>query len=237
MLLLLSRFDTGKLLGPLLRLCGELLLPFQGRLDLSQQGCARASKFAEIVEVARNLARIVAVEQKLQGVGGALQVLVVEKSGELFPLGGQLGFERSGLGAERSQFSLQLATLFPEFLEVALQLRDRTLGIAQLVGHFRTGALCCGNFLLQAVNPVAKFAQICLLLGHLAFFHRLLRLAGPAWRRPDKRSSEQGGAEGCVRHQAQAGTPLQNRRAVWQGRAECGAGRVMPMSAEGSALG
>ena len=75
---------------------------------------------AEVVEVARRLVRVVAVQQQTQRIRIALQVLPVHESPELFVLLAQTGFQFARLSSEAVKALLQFAPLLREAVQRAL---------------------------------------------------------------------------------------------------------------------
>jgi hypothetical protein len=130
---LLPGFAGGQLLGLLAGVGGQRLLALQGGFDLLQDLAAGSANRPEIVQIARQLIGIVAVEEQSQRVRSASEILSVEQLSQLCLLCAQLLFECARLRAEVPERCLQAIDLGGQLQQVALGGRDRALGILQLI--------------------------------------------------------------------------------------------------------
>ena len=149
----------------------------------------------QIVQVARRLVRVVAVEQQAQGVGVAAQVLTVDEALKLLMLRLQACFEVACLAAEVFQGVLQALALSAELMQLALGGRDALFNPFELVGGAGAFAFGGRHFLAQRVNLIAQFLEVAFLLRDVGTRGSALVLR---WGRGGpERSEQEDAAQAC----------------------------------------
>ena len=120
------------------------------------------------MKIACRLIRIVAIEDQLQGIRTALQILPVDQPFQLFLLAAQLSLQLVGLPSEVFHGLLQAAFLCGQLVQIALGHGNFLLDPFELIR--RTGTLPFGgrHFLAQGLNLTTQFLEIILLLADLA---------------------------------------------------------------------
>lgn len=119
------------------------------------------------MQVARHLARVVAVEQQAQRVRVALQILAMDELFQLLLLAAEAALQFARLAGEVLERA-QAAALRAELVQVALGLRDFLFDVLELIGD--VGALAFGgdDALFERFNLSAQFLEVALLVRHLA---------------------------------------------------------------------
>lgn len=168
MLFLLAALDGGQFRGPFLGVGGQRLLALQGVLGFAQQLAASAADDRQVMQVARHLARVVAVEQQSQRVGFALQVLTIDQAFELRLLAVQMILQFVRLSAQFLERSLQPVALRFQVVQVALGYRDFLLDALEPVGRIVSLALGRRHALAQRFDLSAQFLEVALLFGDVA---------------------------------------------------------------------
>ena len=126
------------------------------------QVALRAREVAFVHEPASDRVRIVAREQRPRKAPLALGVARVEHLAErrLAPI--EVGAEPRGIGGDPRGFAAHALPLERELREPPVGLRDRGLGLAQLVGRLGARAFGRRKLLLQAIDAGAQLAQLVL---------------------------------------------------------------------------
>ena len=97
MTLLLFGLDFGQLGCALFGVGSQCFLAVEGGVDFTHQLCPRQGDGRQVMQVARHLVGVVAVENELQRIGCAAQVLLVEQFFQLCLLLPQGGAKFLGL--------------------------------------------------------------------------------------------------------------------------------------------
>ena len=121
---------------------------------------ARPGDVGEVVQLPRDLVRVLAVEQELQRFGPPADVVVVEQAREERLLLLQRALAAPGLGAHLGEPRVHLARLRRQLAQRAVRVGDGALGLLQGVDGLALRFLGVGEAFLQRVDAAAQFPQL-----------------------------------------------------------------------------
>ena len=117
------------------------------------------------MQIARDLPGVFAIEQQLERLGLASDVLPVEQAPDLRLLCPERGLVRARLCAYRGEPAIDVARLPSQIAQLAVRFRDCALRLLERIRRFYLRSLGLDEPFLQRVDPAPQIVQLPLFIG------------------------------------------------------------------------